>query len=137
MKLKSAILTAMDRDALKAVVEALEIDFMDDRHGCLFSVTVHRRHYASLEITKASRIRPAKLAWKKGESPLLSLNFQGISSEKIIALLREHPNLSARELAGRIGISPRAVEKQIAVLKEVGRLRRVGPAKGGHWEVIE
>jgi predicted HTH transcriptional regulator len=33
------------------------------------------------------------------------------------------------------GISNRAVLKQIDKLKKSGILRRIGPAKGGHWEV--
>jgi len=45
------------------------------------------------------------------------------------------PELAARELARRIGISSRAVEKQIAKLRQEGRLRRAGPAKSGHGEV--
>jgi|LGVF01.1.fsa_nt_gb ATP-dependent DNA helicase RecG len=57
------------------------------------------------------------------------------SSEKIIRLLRAEPSLSAREIAKRMGISSRAVKKQIARLKKERRLRRMGPAKGGHWEV--
>jgi ATP-dependent DNA helicase RecG len=36
-----------------------------------------------------------------------------------------------------LGISPRAVEKQIARLREEGRVRRIGPDKGGHWEVVK
>lgn len=59
------------------------------------------------------------------------------SSEKILALLKANPALAARELALRLEMSPRGVEKQIAALREAGRLRRVGPAKGGYWEVIE
>lgn len=35
-----------------------------------------------------------------------------------------------------IGLSLRAVEKQLAKLKQDGILRRIGPDKGGHWEVI-
>jgi len=57
------------------------------------------------------------------------------SSEKILALLKTEPGLSVREIAPKIGITPRAVEKQIAKLRQAGRLRRIGPAKGGHWEV--
>ena len=45
--------------------------------------------------------------------------------------------MSAYDLAGVLGISSRAVEKQIAKLREQGRLRRVGPDKGGHWEVLK
>ena len=59
------------------------------------------------------------------------------SSEKILALLRAEPRLPARLLAEHMGISPRAVEKQIAKLRAQGRLRRIGPAKGGHWEVMQ
>ncbi len=51
-------------------------------------------------------------------------------------MLRAEPELAAREIARRMGISPRAVEKQIAKLRQEGRLRRVSPAKGGHWEVL-
>ena len=36
-----------------------------------------------------------------------------------------------------LGISRRAVAKQIAILKESGQLRRIGPDKGGHWEIVE
>jgi ATP-dependent DNA helicase RecG len=57
------------------------------------------------------------------------------SSEKILFLLKAEPKLSAREVANRLEITPRAVEKQIAKLRQEGRLRRIGPAKGGHWEV--
>ena len=59
------------------------------------------------------------------------------SSEKILGLLKADPTLSARQLADVIGITQRAVEKQIANLRKEGRLRRIGPARGGHWEVME
>jgi predicted HTH transcriptional regulator len=36
-----------------------------------------------------------------------------------------------------LGISERAVEKQVRNLRESGRLRRLGPDKGGQWEVLE
>ena len=58
------------------------------------------------------------------------------SSEKILRLITADPTISAKDLAERIGISARAVEKQLANLKGQGRLVRIGPAKGGHWKVI-
>ena len=57
------------------------------------------------------------------------------SSEKILDLLQSTPTLSAKALADRLGISSRGVEKQINLLKAAGKLRRIGPAKGGYWEV--
>lgn len=59
------------------------------------------------------------------------------SREKIIALLSQDNTLSAITLAQRIGITPKAVEKQIAILKANGALQRIGPDKGGYWQVVE
>ncbi|TBW34562.1 winged helix-turn-helix transcriptional regulator [Azotobacter chroococcum] len=61
------------------------------------------------------------------------------SSEEtpLLALLRSNPALTARQAAERLGLSQRAVEKQLAALKAGDRLRRIGPNKGGHWQVVE
>jgi ATP-dependent DNA helicase RecG len=59
------------------------------------------------------------------------------SSEKILWHLRYSPSLSAKALAEKLGISARAVEKQIDLLKKAGKLNRIGPAKGGYWQVIK
>ncbi|MCL1608637.1 MULTISPECIES: winged helix-turn-helix transcriptional regulator [Mediterranea] len=59
------------------------------------------------------------------------------SREKIIALLSQDNSLSAATLAERIGITPKAVEKHIAKMKAEGILKRVGPDRGGHWQVVE
>ena len=55
------------------------------------------------------------------------------SREIILALLKEHSEYSARKLAEEIGITPKAVEKQLANLKASGLIRREGPDKGGKW----
>ena len=57
------------------------------------------------------------------------------SREIILNMLSKDGSLSAASLARRIGISPKAVEKHLANLKAAGLLRRIGPDKGGHWEV--
>ncbi len=41
------------------------------------------------------------------------------------------------ELAEIIGISPKGVEWQISKLKKEGRIKRIGPDKGGRWEVMK
>lgn len=58
------------------------------------------------------------------------------SSEKILLLISDNAFISAKEISKKIGVSSRAVEKQMAHLKAQGILRRVGPDKGGHWEII-
>ena len=36
-----------------------------------------------------------------------------------------------------LGITRSTVQKHINNLKRAGRLSRIGPDKGGHWEVVE
>lgn len=55
--------------------------------------------------------------------------------EKILNLLRANPRLTQRELAAQTGLSRRGIEWNLKELKEHGRLRRIGPDKGGYWEV--
>ncbi|MBI5064929.1 putative DNA binding domain-containing protein [Candidatus Woesearchaeota archaeon] len=57
------------------------------------------------------------------------------SSEKIIALIKENKHINARQMARIIGISQRAVEKQLAILKDKKIIKRIGPDKGGYWQV--
>lgn len=59
------------------------------------------------------------------------------SREKIIVLLSQDNSLSAAALAERIGITPKAVEKHIARMKAEGILKRIGPNKGGYWQIME
>ena len=55
------------------------------------------------------------------------------SREKILQLLKAHPDYSAKKLADAIGITEKGVEKQIAKLKAEGLIKRDGPDKGGRW----
>ena len=57
--------------------------------------------------------------------------------DRIIELFQAHPHLTLAEVAAQIGKSVSAVERASAKLTSEGRLRRVGPRKGGHWEVLK
>ncbi len=58
------------------------------------------------------------------------------SSQKILNLMQENNTITTEELAKILGISRRAVAKQIAKLKEQNKLKRIGAAKGGYWQII-
>ena len=51
--------------------------------------------------------------------------------------MSENPKITRHELALFLSISDDAVKQQIAKLVEQQIIRRVGPDKGGHWEVLE
>lgn len=61
----------------------------------------------------------------------------GVSREKIVVAIRGYPNITMAELAEVTGLSAKGVEKNIRILREENVIRRVGPDKGGYWEVIE
>jgi Fic family protein len=58
------------------------------------------------------------------------------TDDKILAILKENPKTTIKELATILNLSLRAIEKQIANLKKEKRLLRVGSARKGHWEVL-
>jgi ATP-dependent DNA helicase RecG len=57
------------------------------------------------------------------------------ASEKIIVEIHRKPEVTIAELAQLIGVTTRSVERNLRKLQDSGILKRVGPAKGGHWLV--
>jgi ATP-dependent DNA helicase RecG len=56
---------------------------------------------------------------------------------KIISLIKENPLITIPKLAEKIGLTVKGIEWNIKKLKEDGKLKRVGPPKGGYWEIVE
>ncbi|MEK7477711.1 MAG: winged helix-turn-helix transcriptional regulator [Candidatus Coatesbacteria bacterium] len=59
----------------------------------------------------------------------------GENRRKMLQMIHGNPRISTREIARAIGISDTAIENHLAALKKTGLLRRIGPDKGGHWEI--
>jgi ATP-dependent DNA helicase RecG len=56
--------------------------------------------------------------------------------QEILNLIGHDPEISAKRIASGIGISTRKTEDHLRKLQIAGFLRRVGPRRGGHWEVL-
>ncbi len=56
---------------------------------------------------------------------------------RIIEILKEQPGVSQEALGERLGVTRRIIQKHINVLKETGRIERVGGKRYGHWEIRE
>ncbi len=111
----------------RALEEWRDIDFTDDREGCLFTVTIHRKVPRDL----------ADLTGYRKSSGKSSGKGSGKTENQVFAFLSDNPEITIPELAEKLGLTTRAVEKQIAKLRGKGRLRRIGPARGGRWQTIE
>ena len=58
------------------------------------------------------------------------------NSQKIVDFIKERPEITTAEMAERIGVSRWSIVNITNRLQEEGVIRRVGPDKGGHWEVV-
>ena len=57
--------------------------------------------------------------------------------ERILDAIKNNPKITQNELAEIAGLTRRGIEWNLAKLKEKGIIKRIGPAKGGYWEVVE
>ena len=80
---------------------------------------------------KAAPAGERKKATGRGRTEQLS------ATARIIQLMKEQPTISRRGLAAQLARSESAIYKQLCKLRQQGKIRRVGPDKGGHWEVLE
>jgi len=59
------------------------------------------------------------------------------SDQKIYELMKKDSKITIKELALRLDMSESGIKKAINRLKNMGKIERVGSAKGGHWEIKE
>lgn len=100
----------------------------DDRSYFLIRLPVHPEADLGDSVgAEGSEKTPVK---KPVETPVKT-------SDQILRMLDEKPEMTLAQVASKIGKSLSAVERASSKLVKAGRLRFVGPKKGGHWEVIE
>ena len=59
------------------------------------------------------------------------------TTQKIVEQMRSNPTISIEELAELCGLTRDGINYNIRNLKNKGIIKRIGPDKGGHWEVVE
>ena len=87
----------------------------------------HPQRLSEKAVRKSGKKTKEKAVRKSGKKKTVEL---------LYGLLRAHPNLTFGGMTAALGISRSTLQKHIANLKAAGRLRRIGPDKGGRWEVI-
>lgn len=114
----------------------------DDRLTFLIHIPVHTGCENNL-VAIANNNKPTG-SEKKEKSSEFSSEKDRTGSEKlqdvvqtILNAIRQNSKVSATEIAMKLGISSRAVEKRIKTMRENGIIRRIGPDRGGYWEIID
>ena len=59
------------------------------------------------------------------------------TTQKIVKLIKQNPSITRKELSERLGLTEDGVKFHLNKLKEKKVIKRIGPDKGGHWEVIQ
>jgi predicted HTH transcriptional regulator len=87
--------------------------------------------------TSKTSVKTSKTSVKTSETSEKTKKASEKTSGKILELLTFEPYMTIAEMAGKIGISSRSVERNLANLQQAGLLKRIGGDKGGHWKVLE
>ena len=56
---------------------------------------------------------------------------------EVLKKIMQNKRVSQRELSEYIGVTPTHIYRIIFELRKRGIIRRIGPDKGGHWEIIK
>jgi ATP-dependent DNA helicase RecG len=56
--------------------------------------------------------------------------------EKILSLIKLNPHITQNQLSEETGLSRRGIEWNLKKLKETNTIKRIGPDRGGYWEIL-
>ena len=59
------------------------------------------------------------------------------NADRLLGLLKDRPQATQSDMVAIVGINRSAIQRHLSNLKAAGRLLRIGPDKGGHWEVVD
>lgn len=56
---------------------------------------------------------------------------------KVLELITAQTDISLSEIADRLGVSYKTVQRAVADLKKIGLIERIGGRKKGYWQINE
>ena len=112
-------------DKVQAAFETCNIPFpqVENQFGGT-SIYIQRETEAQ-ETTEKSTLKGTLKSTLKG------------TSKKIVDIVEDNPNVTIAQVAELLQMNIRGIAKHFQRLQQQGILRRIGPDKGGHWEVLE
>ena len=83
--------------------------------------------------------RPAAVERKKLADKVTERVTKRVTKNQSLILkgMKKDNQITARILSEIVGISERKIKENIKLLKNKGLLKRIGPARGGHWKVLD
>ena len=104
----------------------VKVEFKKLKSG--FVVVFHRMEMVGEKVTETTPLITPLITPQINLTPLENNVFNEVI---------KNPAITRRQIAGNLGISPDTVKEYMEKLKKKGLLRRIGAARGGHWEVVD
>ncbi len=106
-----------------------------DEERTFFRITIPCHEGSGNIIADIAKREGSPISTNEG-SPISSPISSPNTADAIIAMIKENPYISTSMMAGKLGISKRAVIKHTNQLQLDGKIKRNGSARSGSWEVI-
>ena len=103
-----------------------EFETDDERHYLIVTIRQHEGFNADKQINE-----------QINEQTNEQTNGQINRQTKIVAALKENPQITLSQLVAATGISYSTVRREMDLLKAEGIIRRVGSKKVGNWEIVK
>lgn len=102
-----------------------------------YTMTFLNKFFGNLLLGEKNQLDNREMQIKSEKSKEKNEKGKEKSKEKILQIIANNPYVTTKELSELIGLSIAGVEKNMRQMKEKGLIRRIGPDKGGHWEVLK
>ena len=114
-------------------IQALN-DTRNQADETIFASVMLRLHHQNLQ----AEIHAYVTSQEEETTPKIAKTTQKTvkTTQKILDVISKEPTISRTKLANICGISPDGVKWQLKKLQGQGKIIHIGPAKGGHWEII-
>lgn len=108
----------------------------DDRLTFLVTIPVHEICNESSETSRLGSEASSLSSERSSETNGFGSERGSDTKESILRIVKQNPRVTTAEIAMRLNMSSRGVEKQIRKLREEGKIKRMGGRFGGYWEII-
>jgi ATP-dependent DNA helicase RecG len=115
----------------------IEYDFGGVQVTFTGEVPVTSETKISGEMSEKSTLKTPESTLKTPESTLKTPESTLKTSVKILEIIENDKIITLPKIAEKLGLTTWAIKKQMNKLQAKGIIKRIGPDKGGHWEVIE
>lgn len=125
--LGSGIIRALKADA--------DIEFHNEESGDQFRVILWRKRRDEY----ADRVQESSIeysGYRAKDHGLVAPGVKKSTGEKILECLRRDEKISIAAMAARLEMSTSCIAKNLKLLKDAGKIQRIGPDKGGRWKVL-